>query len=409
MTTTTTDLRRVPPVVAVVVASQVAVLSLDFSKIGFTSSGGVDLGRWLVIMPGQVLLGVLLLVTSHQLFEVLRRPPAVALLLWLMWNWTTVAWSVDPRQTIIMSFGAINLLFLGAWFARVYGQRAFAATAAGAIACIAGAGVVYQWVGPGAGVGTRLEGLAEGYNLLATQCSFGIILALAARGNPRTTRLWTVVAVALTFALVATGGRIALAATLCGVAFLMRRWLFAPRRVVPVVLGAVVALGVVFAAMSSLQVYARSDSGALNGRDLVWSHAADLIDEAPVAGHGMMTGERIWTAALVQGAVNFSAGGAHNMFLEILVGGGIVGGVLFLAAMGTVLRAAIRTHNDTAITLILLAGVMGATESLIHRPSLTYFIFGGVVASTATDRGRRCAASEPVREPVRRVPAEIGR
>lgn len=380
--------RRVPVAVALIVGSQVAVLALDFKKVGLTS-GGVDIGRWLVILPGQVLLGLLLLVTSHRLWEVIRRPAATAILVWLAWGLVTVFWSVDPAQTLLLSIGAVNLTLMGMWLAAVYGQRGFVMVVGGAITTIVGLGALYQWGGPGPGPGVRLEGLAEGTNQLATQCAYGLILVLAARSDRPTRPLWTAAAIALGCALVASGGRIALAGVFGALLYFEGRR-FLPRRALLVggLAAGVMAVGAL-QLVSNLSFYERADDSGLNGRDLIWGHASDLIGDHPFFGVGMMTGDRVWRAAVAQGEIDFTAGGAHNSLLEVMVGGGMVGTVLFLVAVGATLRNGWRHGKDLMVALGFLVLVMGTTESLIHRPSLTHVILGGAVALSGDRAGSR--------------------
>ncbi len=372
--------RRLEPVLAILIASQIAFLSFDFTKIGLTARGGIDIGRWMLIAPGQVVGGLLLLTLSSELWRSLRRGPVFVAALWLVWGLSSTFWSVDPRQTFLQSLGAINLFLVAVWLVQHYGTEAFYRLSSRAIAVVVAAGVLYQGlIGLDRDTG-RLEGLSEGFNQLGIQCALGVLLAAAARRQPDGNRTDTFTAGFLFVALLATGARGPLAGTLLGLGLLSGPLLANPRRRIPV-LGAS-ALGVFALVLAQgTGTFARGDADVLNGRGLIWDYAFELVGQAPLTGHGMMTGLSLWTEAVVAGAVGFKAGSAHSLLLEVLVGGGTIGLALFLGALGLVVRGGIRSRDWARLAIVATILTSGLTESLVARPSLTHWVLGGLVSA----------------------------
>ncbi len=400
------------PLLLALLGLQVGLLGLDFGKVGLTSAGGIDLGRWLVILPGQVLIGAIVLALSPQLWRRLRTAPALLLGAWLIWNLIGVVWSVDPRQTLLQSFGALNLWLGGLWLVSRYGAFTFFRLTSRSLAAVVALGIGYQYViGIDRDTG-RLEGLSEGFNQFGVQCAYGLLVTIAARtaqkastGTTSRADIW--IMALFSVALFGSGGRGALAATVVALVlyFVLTsgRKLLRARVAAPVF---VVVAGVAFALSQGVATFSRGNDNALNGREIIWSHAWSLIQGAPLRGHGMMAGLSLWTEAVVQGLVDFTPGSAHNMYLEVLVGGGTIGMALFASAIGATIFGLIRGRQWAAISLLVITLTTGLVESLIARPALTHWVLGGMVALAAIRprNGARSAspdleAQQPILEP----------
>lgn len=400
------ELPRPATWLTVLIGTQVAALGLDFSKIGLTSETGNDSGRVLAILPGQMILGTFLLLISPNVLKLLKRPEAAGMAIWMMWGLFTLFWSVDPRQTTILSIGAMNLFVIALWLTYYFGISAFIEITSTTVTLMAIGGVYWQWfTEDGEGFNVRFEGLATGFNPQAAVCSFGIIFAMIGiKVSDRFHRLRWFSIIALLVGLVLTGGRTSLAAVVAVAgAVLFRRELFdiRYRRYIIPTIGAVgISIATVLA---TANVYQRTeDNTALNGRDLVWSHSLDLTLESPLFGHGMMAGGAIWQAAENLGLVDFPAGGAHNTILEILVGGGIIGLALFIGAIGLLLRSLVATRSETGVALVVIVLLSGLTESMIHRPTIAYWALGAAaaVAMRAKDeQGRTKTEFRPILTP----------
>jgi len=370
-------------------ASQVAVLSLDFFKLGLTTQGGTDVGRWVVIAPGQVIFGIVLIVLSPHLLRVLRDTPGSLMIAWFTWNFITAWWSVDPRQTVIQTVGAVNLFVFGAWFVYLFGITSWARVSAAAIGVIVAAGAYWQWLGPGPGFEDRFEGLSQGFNLQGILCAFAILAAaIALKGSKNHRRPIALAIVILFVCLGATGGRMGMIAIAGSLGVLFFNQLIAPRNrhrtFAALALLSVVSI-IVF---TRLDVYQREAAdGPLNGRDILWGYAAELIADSPLSGHGMMAGESIWKAAFVAGVVDFAGGSAHNMIIDVTVGGGLIGLGLLVAALVVITRRLWARRSSVGLSLMLLVILAGLTESLVHRPGLTHWVLGALVAlaSQATE------------------------
>ena len=73
----------------------------------------------------------------------------------------------------------------------------------------------------------------------------------------------------------------------------------------------------------------------LSSRIPLWEHLIDVMwKESPVFGLGFYSGSRIYGSQYIAGL-----GTAHNSFMEVLTGGGIISGFLFFLILSSALRA----------------------------------------------------------------------
>lgn len=89
---------------------------------------------------------------------------------------------------------------------------------------------------------------------------------------------------------------------------------------VPAILSIVTRLG---EAVSST-----SEVDATNGRSLLWRRAVDLWSQSPVVGHGWGTYRYYW-----EGRSDVTTQSAHNVFLNLLAEVGVLGLVVYIAAI----------------------------------------------------------------------------
>jgi exopolysaccharide production protein ExoQ len=101
------------------------------------------------------------------------------------------------------------------------------------------------------------------------------------------------------------------------------------------------------------------DVASLSGRGFIWPVCWEYIDQRPWLGFGYGS---FWTPARIEyflEEIQFSIFEAHNGYLELLLGTGVVGCVLFVALMVTTLfgsvRTVLKTHDGS---YALLFGVM---------------------------------------------------
>ncbi len=141
----------------------------------------------------------------------------------------------------------------------------------------------------------------------------------------------------------------------------------------------------------------RSD---LTGRVEIWEAAWSWIADRPLLGHGYLAS---WTDPKFVAFVGAPAGqeydSAHNSFVEVLLGGGVVGIVLFVALI-VVLYAisahrALQSRRDIwPLALFVFVLVENLTETLFVAGQLTVAILGTlmVVSSRPAALGRSARA-----------------
>ena len=100
---------RVPTSIALLVGAQVVTSELDFDKLGLTSAGGADLGRWALLAPLWFVPLFVLVSRSGSLPHVLWARPQRYMTLWLLWSAASLLWSVDPRQTLLQGTALVAL------------------------------------------------------------------------------------------------------------------------------------------------------------------------------------------------------------------------------------------------------------------------------------------------------------
>jgi len=197
-------------------------------------------------------------------------------------------------------------------------------------------GILLQGAGirPMLDAGGRL-GLLKGPPTLAHYCLWATVLGVAQllRNGRRRHLLLLGLNLAI---LLATGARAptAYAAVFCGICFL-----FVPssrfggwRRILLLLSGGVILAGGVTAMLTLGSIRALDASGGASGRDLVWPLFEDAIRESPLLGHGIGAGRFVLDPddPLAQ-LIGTTA--AHNEYLRFGVEIGLLGLVIFFAAM----------------------------------------------------------------------------
>jgi O-antigen ligase len=133
------------------------------------------------------------------------------------------------------------------------------------------------------------------------------------------------------------------------------------------------------------------------GRTNIWEAAIALWLEHPVFGLGFNSSLQI----LPRRADLFTAAAhTHNVFLEILFSGGLVGLGLFTAALIATVRRAAMCHRYSEIGILTFFVIHGLTEPLVFGtiafPSLAFF--AAVVLAFTCDRVASDAV--PPRDPL---------
>ncbi|MFW2383409.1 MAG: O-antigen ligase family protein [Acidimicrobiales bacterium] len=385
--------------------AQLVGAMVDFGALGLTSADGLDKGKWLILAPGLVL-GLHLLTTSAQLSRWLLSGPIVVLMMWFGWSFLGVAWSVDARATVLQMIVALTTTVTAFWWVRSFGRSSFARVFCAAAALVLIVGLMHDLIpalrpflpvdtsqaqiGPDTGRGA---GLTPGFNQLGFLAGVTVMLLLRTRPRNPVERVlaWSLAAVACA-AMATSGSRSVAVCTIAAVAIqlgaasspIARR-----RGIAASVAAGLLAISVLGAAGIRTPFQAGRSLDSLNGRAAVWSHALGLIEDKPLAGYGMMSGDEIWAQALAAGRTVFDAGDTHNMTLEILVGSGTIGLALFGSALAWAAFRAWATGSADAFGLLLLLTLVGLTEALVSAAGLVYPVLGLVMGLLAVDQTAR--------------------
>jgi O-antigen ligase len=146
---------------------------------------------------------------------------------------------------------------------------------------------------------------------------------------------------------------------------------------------------------------------SLTGRTDLWNYVIDAVRERPVFGWGYMA---FWTpdstsATYIQNQIRWPAPNAHNGYLELALGLGLVGvagfaGTALWTARRIVTTAANNSDLAAMLTIISLQMlVANLTESFMISASVFgWNVFSIIVLMTALPRDRRSPAETTVPE-----------
>ena len=389
------------PVVTLAIASQLAVASVQFEKLGVTS-GGVDIGRWIIIAPGLVIVGWYLLAFSPNAVRAVTRGWSAFISLWLVWGATSILWSLDPRETAIAVVTYGSVVISAAWFVDRHGLTGFARLLAFSLTPTILVGI---WWDLSEGfnrpiVEDRWQGLTYSPTALASLCVLIAIATVICVVEGGRLRVYAPIFVLAVVMLATSGSRNATAVLPIALAFIVVGRL-SRRALMVVAVGGVVSLLLVGGA--ALQAGAgsftsesqgRESVTSLNSRGEVWSAATDFIEQEPIVGYGWGSDQVVWAEAFLSGRITFEAGNAHNFVLEALLEGGVVGLMLLgLGVGGAAVRSLARRDAYSAALLFALIA-HGMTEGLIERPSTQMAVLCAAVAASSV--GRRVERGQAV-------------
>lgn len=387
-------------VLGAAVISAVAIAPVDFSTVGLNRAGGVDIGRWLVLIPSLVA-GPYVLIASPGTRRLIRQGPSLLFGVWLLWVWLGFPFGADPKLTLIAALTVTSLWLGVAWFVFRFGIRAFGAASVGSLALVALVGM-----GEDAITGltnSRMDGISFSTNDLAILSSVGLVWAIILHrltGN----RAWLYVLPVFIVPLIGSGARMATVGTTMIVLVLAGK-----TRASRMALVAIVLVGGVALAGSSVGERFNRDAGTgtlqtsattLNGRANLWANVPGLVEERPILGHGFKSGNTVWHGSFLAGDVPIDTGHSHNLVLELTVSTGIVGVNLFLASVIATVIGLVSNRLKSVAVIVALLLVLGLTEAVIEGPTvgLIQFIALGAAASAAAaglDRDQPTSPPEP--------------
>lgn len=375
-----------------VLVAHVVTAQLDLGVLGV--EGALDQAVRLVVW---VLPVVVLLTSSRTLHGSLWSGPQRLASAWLLWGVASALWSISPTQSIVQGVSVASLWLVSHWFVRRHGWTSFLRVTVLAGSAFLVLGLVWDLAGlapadSSSSTEGRLTGLTFGATNLGRYAALTALLAVALAQRDRGGRRIAAVALPVTLvALLASGTRTSLVVLLAvGILAVGRsRGRAAARQAGVAAVGLLLALWPVLitGATTTARLGDTSTVSSLNGRDQIFSVAVELWSQRPLLGWGMGTNTALWDEAARSGMLSWRAFTAHNTMLDLAVSLGLIGVVLFAAALWTALVRAGRADDPWPWLLILATVGLGLTEATVHRPGFTLVVLGGAVATVVADRG----------------------
>lgn len=345
--------------------------------------------------------------------EILKKDKWTVVL--CLWALSSALWSVDPGESFRRSLGLIGTSMAGLYVASKFEPKQQLRMIALVIGLGAVASLVVGALVPSLGVTS--DGSWVGVYLIKN--TMGRMMALGALAfallafSERRHRWGRIALFLLCFTLlILSRSATAMVVTLLILVLLplhkilylrASRLLAASAILVPVVVGAVI--WVVEYSDEILLNLGRTSS--LSGRIPLWRIVWDEIMQRPILGYGFTAFWNSWEGQRVSDTVAWDVAvpHAHNGFLEIWLGLGIIGLILMLANLTLNFRRAIhaaRSHRDIEhlwpMFLLIFTVLYNLTEnSLLGVNSMPWMAYGAVSFWLA--RSAREERTEPVLQP----------
>ena len=371
----------------------------------------------------QALFGFLYLLVI--LFTIKHRSAALKLILterWLaalcIWALMSVAWSVEPGESLRRALALIGTTLAGLYIASRYEPREQLKAMAWVLGlgAIASAAVIVAV----SSVGITQDGMQGIYNLknsLGRVMSLGAFCFALLALSERRHRMVRILMFLLCFTLlILSKSATAVVVTMLMFALLpLRKLLYLrPRQLLAATaillpLMAAAAFWIVESSEDILQAMGRNPS--LSGRIPLWQLVLKEIAERPIRGYGFTAFWNSWAGERVSDTVkwDYAVPHAHNGFLEVWLGLGFVGLALILINLSRsfilALRAA-RNHREIEyswpLLLVLFTVLYNLTENSLLAvnaiPWIAYCAANYWLAGTAREEALE-PESQPEAEP----------
>ncbi len=363
------------------------------------------------VVFGLLYLVVMLLLVRYRTaaFHLLVREKWLAVL--CLWALASVTWSVEPGESLRRALALIGTSIAGLYIGLRFEPKQQLKMIAYVIGLGAIASLIVALVLPSIGVtpGGGWQGIYNMKNSLGRLMSLGAIcFALLALGERRHRALRIVMFLLCCTLLVLSKSATAVVVTMAMLALLpLRKLLYLRARYLlatAAVLVPVAAAGIFWAVEFSEQaLLALGRDSSLTGRVPLWQLVMKSIAERPIRGYGFTAFWTGWEGQRVSDSVNWdnAVPNAHNGFLEVWLGLGLIGLALILINLSRNflfgLRAA-RGHREIVyswpLLLVVFMVIYNLTEtSLMNANSLLWMSYGA--ASYWLTRAAREEALEP--------------
>ncbi|WP_119390944.1 O-antigen ligase family protein [Taklimakanibacter lacteus] len=299
----------------------------------------------------------------------LLRPPMRYILIFFAWMLVTCLYSPERFKAVFMVSTLLSVFFVYLAFAEERGlpllfdrliqiQTVFLGLSIILYFAIPSVSHMLLWDGS---VGARMTGIGGHPNQTGVLAAF-IIVSLYARCDSGTlTRHFKFAAIVIALTtLVLTQSRTSLIATGvgCMAFFLLKNRWHATLIPVLICLG-IAAILVVSLDSQILAIFARSgDADELltgTGRSFIWDLSWGLIKRAPLLGYGFNSTYTIFMdeAYLLAGDVGiYIFPHSHNLVLQLLLYGGVVGLVLFMLPIASIAAVAVKARDPRIAALL---------------------------------------------------------
>jgi len=264
-----------------------------------------------------------------------------------------------------------------------------------------------------------MTALEDNPNNVAILAAFAAVILIGLLLDKTVRPLWSKAALAaLLFPLflvtVRTGSRAGIGALIIGVSLYLLPYRGAKQKLVKMIWGTLTIVGVVYMVISnpvSSKRWELAYEGNTAGRDEIYAAAMAMIAERPIFGWQPVAaqyelGRRLYNLEVQRAA--------HNLFLHLLMEGGIIGTIPFLVALWLCGRAAWHARIGSLGMLPLALLVTLFAQSMAHtgltsKPSWLILALA-VAAPSWTGRGRKgwFRVSLADEAPPAAVPASFG-
>ena len=140
---------------------------------------------------------------------------------------------------------------------------------------------------------------------------------------------------------------------------------------------------------------------SLTGRTEVWAYALEKIGESPWIGFGYGSPRALMSTARLATYTSFETIHSHNIFLDVTLSGGVVGGLLLAGMFLSLLWGFVRSPAAVPDMILLLVLVGGITEPVVFSPMPRLYtviwliaLFWRQLGASLDDRGRSSRPKE---------------
>ena len=299
-------------------------------------------------------------------------------LLFLLYLLATTLISVDPKTAMIECISNVFGFFFLLSISFMLSPRRLVESIVWACFCLClmsmtayvldpQLGRMSDWVN-GAFVPTsRLQGVFGTANAAGAAGAFGLVTLLLLAGYSKRRLAFWMLAVPFATCMILSNNRMAVGASIAALTLVYVKRRGSPMKIAIAIF--LLSLGaLLFANYGDFFLEKLSRSGSADeitsgtGRTRIWAVVIDLWTQRPIFGYGAGSAKYI----LPHHPLLFlAAAHAHNLYLNILFAGGLVGLGIFLLNVGSAIRRLWRKRSDNSLGLIFFFLVYGITEPTI--------------------------------------------